>query len=843
MNIKIRTLVIVAVVVIVGVTAWFILRAGWPRKEIRNVLLISIDTCRADYLGCYGYRRKITPNIDAVAKESILFENVVVSVPLTLPSHSSMLTGTTPLYHGVHNNVGYRLGQSSLSLAEVLRDKGFVTGAIVSTFILDSRFGLDQGFDTYNDRFEEELNTAGIVERKGGEASRFAIEWLEKHKNDKFFLFLHYYDPHYTYDPPQPFASSFKDNLYAGEVAYTDYCIGQVIDKLKELGIYDSTLLIITGDHGEMLGEHGESEHGFFIYESAIKVPLIFRLPGRHKPKNIKELVGLIDIVPTVCSLLGIELPSQVEGMNLSSYFSGRTASGRERYIYSESFYPAEGLQCNPLLGAVTDRWKYIETTRPELYDVIEDPNEQHNLFVQQPHRARLMKAELMEILEGRSAATENARMVLDEQTRQRLASLGYIGGPAAGEARFELDPNRPDPKDMVHCEEKYKSITYLINNEKYEQARTIGNEVLAERPNDLRIHHLLGTIYLGLGNTNEAIVYYNKYLALLSEKRAKLPQMELSGMGSVTTGEVHQDLGYAFLQVGDPNKAVEHCTEALRLDPYLPKVHCNLGNALAAQGKLDEAIEHYSKALQLEPDEDTAFKIHDNLAKALVRNGDFGAAVEHWTEAIRFKPDQGIIHNNLGTALSRQGKLAQAIEHWIESLRLEPNQYNVNNWLGEAMARQGKIDHAIAYWTQSLRINSDQPDVHSKLGGLFYEQGKLEQAIKHWSQTLRINPDLVGVLNNLAWILATHQDEQIRNPDEAIRLAQRACELTKFKHPDLLDTLSAAYAAAGEFDEAVDIAERALKLYKDSGLERKAEDLQNRMELFKKGQAYREQP
>jgi arylsulfatase A-like enzyme len=306
------------------------------QEEIENIVLISIDTCRADYLSCYGYERKTTPNIDSVAEGSILFENVITPIPQTLPAHCSMLTGTTPLYHGIHDNLGYQLGPSNITLAEILSENGYKTGAVIGSFVLDSQFGLKQGFDSYSDHFEDEVTTGRFIERKAEEVSRFGIEWLQKNYNENFFLFLHYYDPHFRYEPPEPFASSFEDNLYAGEVAYTDHCIGQVIQKLKKLGVYDSTLLIITSDHGEMLGEHGEIEHGYFIYQSAIKVPLIIKLAGQNKPQKISHLASLNDIVPTICGLLGIQPPSCIQGKDLSVNFTEKTTTKKKISILRE---------------------------------------------------------------------------------------------------------------------------------------------------------------------------------------------------------------------------------------------------------------------------------------------------------------------------------------------------------------------------------------------------------------------------------------------------------------------------------------------------------------------------
>ena len=310
--------VLSAVVALAGtILIW---KVFFKSEPIRHIILISIDTCRADHLSCYGYPQKTTPNIDQFAQEGILFKNVMTPLPMTLPAHISMLTGQNPLYHNVHNNTN-RLGQSNLTLQEILQSNDFVTGAILSSFVLDSQFGLNQGFDSYNDRFEKSVHGVDGNERHGEEASRVAIKWIEENRDEKFFLFLHYYDPHHVYEPPEPFASRFHDSPYAGEIAFTDHCIGQVIQKLKELDLYDSTLIIIAGDHGEMLGEHGEVTHQYFIYQGAIRVPLILKLPEQQKAKKIKDCVGLVDIVPTICSLLDIKPQPQMQGRNLVDYF------------------------------------------------------------------------------------------------------------------------------------------------------------------------------------------------------------------------------------------------------------------------------------------------------------------------------------------------------------------------------------------------------------------------------------------------------------------------------------------------------------------------------------------
>jgi len=714
-----RLLVLVGCVVLLsGLAVWFFL--GYrSRRKIRNVVLISIDTCRADHLSCYGYPYRTTPNIDAVAGEGVLFENVVSPVPITLPAHSSMLTGTVPPYHGVHDNYDYRLADGNITLAEILKDKGFTTGAIISAVVLDSEYGINQGFDYYNERFEDLPGTVPIVQREGAKTSRFAFEWLREHKDERFFLFLHYFDPHAEYEPPEPFRSAYAGRLYAGEIAYADYCIGWVIGKLKEFGLYDSTLIIITSDHGESLDEHLEKTHDYFIYQSTLRVPLIFKVPGRVGGKRVGDVAGLIDIVPTICKILGIKAPKQVQGRDLSPYFGRKQRRSRDRHLYCECLTPQRRYNTSSLLGVVTDRFKYIQTTRPELYDLVKDPREINNLIKQQPQQARILQDRLRQILEQTIRRDmPDSKLELDERARRNLESLGYVDGGGATED-FSFDQSRDDPKDVIEFHLACAEVYQHIMKKEYREAEKLCEELLLERP-------------------------------------------DFDG------------------------------------------TYRNLGRIAAEEGNKDKAIAYL-------------------------------------TEALKVNPDNTRIRNKLGMLLGKEGKSKEAFELLTESLRIRPEQINAHNRLAWLLFQDGKTDEAISHYLESLRIKNNQAKVHNLLAELLLMQGNIEEAIGHWKQALHFQPDLSEALNNLAWVMAAHEDDKFRNPPQALRYAQKACELAEFKDPDLLDTLSAAYAAVGNFDEAIETTERALKLYLDSGLEKKADDMQHRLELFRQGQPYRE--
>ena len=496
---------------------------GCTRPRPRwNVLLISIDTLRADHLGAYGFPRPTSPTIDALAREGVLFKNARTPVPMTLPAHVSMLTGTLPPTHGLRDNMQNRLPDAATTLAEMLKARGFATGAVVSSFVLDRRFGTGQGFDSYDDHFQVEHKIGDLNERKGDEATRVATAWLESHKERPFFLFLHLYDPHDPYEPPEPFASRWKEHPYEGEVAFADHCAGLVLEKLRQLGLYDETLIVVTGDHGEMLGEHGELNHGFFIYEGALRVPLVMRVPrAQAGSRQVDVPVSLIDIVPTVVSLVGAPVPKEVQGVDLSPWLSGRGAGGGGRPLYAETVTPTRYYGASSLLGVVVDGWKYIETSRPELYDLRSDPAEAVNLLEGEPKRAEALGRTLVTILAaaGRAPGTAPESAGLDEAARQRLAALGYLG--RGGDASSHgFDRSKEDAKDLIAFFRKDQRLNELVEEKKYPEARALCDDMLRERPGFADCHLQMSRIASAEGQPSAALTAARKAVAVGPGKR-----------------------------------------------------------------------------------------------------------------------------------------------------------------------------------------------------------------------------------------------------------------------------------------------------------------------------------
>lgn len=665
-------------------------RSRGSTADIRHVLLISIDTCRADHLGCYGFPRPTTPNIDAVAKSGALFEQVASPVPLTLPAHSTLLTGLTPLQHGVHDNLDYRLGPSHVTLAEHLASQGFDTGAVISTFVLDAKFGLNQGFDTYLDHFDAKRELPGeINERKGEEATRLALQWISENRDRRSFLFLHYYDPHTFYEPPEPFASRFADNLYAGEIAYTDHCIGQVVSHLKKLGIYDSTLLIIVGDHGEMLNEHGEYAHGYFVYEAAIKVPLIVRLPGQRSSRRVPGLVGLVDVMPTVCGLLGIEPPPDLHGEDLTRCIVGNETPRVDREVYCESLTPTK-YGANALLGLVTPQWKYIETTRPELYDLASDPREANNLIAARPRVAAALHERLASLLEQQTAADVESEIELDQGDRQRLAALGYVAGGRVDDDLL-IDANRPDPKDLIVFHEARGKLDVLLFHNRLDEAERVCNELLQRIPDYADAHFHLASIAAKRGEPATSIARYRRVLEL-----------------DPAHVEAHTNLATELESAGQRDEAIRHLQLAIAADAESPEAHHNLASLLARGGRLDEAIELYRRAIELDADYADA---HYHLAMALSTRGQSATAVPHFREAIRLRPRWPEALNAAAWILATHPR--DDVRDAPEALRMAQNAAGLtgrqNPWvldtLAAAYAANGRYDAAAAAAREALAL------------------------------------------------------------------------------------------------------------------------------------------
>lgn len=647
-----RSVIIIALVGLISAAAWLALRSAVPRHR-PNVILISIDTCRPDYFGCYGREGGTTPHIDAFAGDGVRFANVVSPVPLTFPAHSSMLTGTIPPFHGVHDNIAYRLAERNQTLAELLQGLGYKTAGIVGAFVLDEQFGIAQGFDHYDDEFDSGTTfPGGYPERLGGDATQRAVDWLDgydRQGDQPFFLFLHYFDPHHPYRPPEPFDEIFKDDLYAGEIAYTDHCIGKVLDKLKTLDLYESSVIIVTGDHGEAFGEHGEIEHGYYIYGTTTSVPLIMKMPGSPTGQTVSAKSSLVDIVPTILAQLGAVIPDHIQGYDLTALLAGEKSNLDQRYVYSESL-TATKYGCSSLLGLENDQWKYIQTARPELYDLSVDPTQTKDMASAHPRQVGVLRERLRSMLADSMRAEDGGnRMAMDAQSLERLGQLGYTGGAVV--EQFEFTTHQQDPKDFIDVYLRLEHLDFLVENKKYGQARKLCAEILAQGADLAYVHGKLGRMSIEQGRYDEAINHFHKALSLNADSALW-----------------HNNLGSLLVRRGEPAAAVEHFRTALRL-------------GLAVEGdarSVDRTLAHQGLA------ESPVFQASMNLGSTLMRLDENAQALEYFRQAIDTRPDNPDGHFLLGLALRRLGRNQEAAESLRSAIRLDPDH------AGAARALQG---------------------------------------------------------------------------------------------------------------------------------------------------------
>jgi arylsulfatase A-like enzyme/TolA-binding protein len=543
-----------------------------PSRNPQSVLLVTFDTTRADRVGAYGYARAETETLDALSKQATLFEQAIAAVPVTLPSHSAMMTGLNPYHHGVRYNGIHVLPQRVTTLAERLRDAGFKTGAVVSSFAVAGRFGLNQGFETYDDLFADKpgADIGTHVERRAGDAIDRAIAWWGSHGSDKRFLWVHLYDPHYPYDPPFPYSLRFADRPYDGEIASADHELGRLFATLEKRNDWDGTLVIVAGDHGEGLYEHGERWHSTQVYDDTLHVPLIIKLPGRQTGKRVREPVGLVDITPTVLDYAGLKSADPMDGVSLREAIdSGRAAS---RPIYFESIAGAILYGWSPLLGVRRGSMKYFEGARGELYDIEHDPGEVDNLVEREAQRASDLRVDLdafRKIADIGGAGVE-AQQVMDEETLAQLASLGYVGGAATTPGRSGQGLH---PPDVVDLEQELLRAQTAVTEQKWQDAAQSLDFILRKDPTNRFALHFRSVAYSRAGETAKALELAQALLKIYPD-----------------SPEAYDLLGETLSQAGRPADAAKVYAEALVKHGDDPRLRFHRILSLLEAKRIDEA-------------------------------------------------------------------------------------------------------------------------------------------------------------------------------------------------------------------------------------------------------------
>lgn len=654
-----------------------------------NVLLISIDTIRPDRLSCYGGKFVRTPNIDRLAARGVVFERAFAHNPTTLPSHTNILLGTTPLHHGVHDNSKFKVAEEFLTFAEYLKELGYATGAFIGAFPLDSRFGLAQGFDVYDESYPSDTSAEfAAPERRAEEVIRSAVNWIAGQRS-RWFSFIHLWDPHTPYSPPEPFMSRYKGDPYSGEVAYVDSQLGNLFDFLERKDLTGSTLIVLTGDHGESLGEHGELTHSYFAYNSTIWVPLIISGPG-IAPGRSDVYACHTDIFPTACDILQTEKPAVLQGISLLPAMNGKKSGSRKVYI--ESLDPYYNRGAAPLRGFIENGKKFLDSPIPEFYDLEKDFQESSNEIQEidlEDYRKKL--GDLMESLSSsRGGSAPSAR---DAEALRRLRSLGYV---SSTQSRLK-DSYGPedDLKTILPFQKKLDSAVTLFDEGKLEESLLLLEEIVREKKDMARAYIYLFRMYQTKGQPEKA-------LELLENGYKHNPEnydiLTAYGMLLSDHGEIDRSiallqealsvadfdprvwnlLGVAFWRKGDEEKAEEYYRHALSLDPDSAKTYSNLGalyfsKSMRTQDRAEyaEAMEYFKKAIEYDPNLVVAYRGLGLGYKSVGRADD---AITVWEKALTIDASDDFLHLNLGKAWLEKGDKARALEHFERFLQLREN-------------------------------------------------------------------------------------------------------------------------------------------------------------------------
>jgi arylsulfatase A-like enzyme/Flp pilus assembly protein TadD len=677
-----------------GILAGFLLLAqlasALPAKKNTpknpwNVLLITIDTLRADRLSCYGSDRVKTTNIDRLAAQGMLFTRAFAHTPTTLPSHANILLGTTPVGHGVHDNANFVVDQKFPTLASHLKEHGYATAAVVGAFPLDSRFGLTRGFDIYDDNYgtpaDQEFT---YVERKAEAVMERAIQWLKAlppHKN--WLLWVHCFDPHQRYLPPEPFLTQYKDRPYDGEIAYVDFALGRLLAYLEEKNLAQNTLYVFTGDHGESLGEHGESTHGYFAYNATIHIPLIIASPG-VKQGRMDQNASHIDIFPTVCDVLGIERPAPLQGVSLLPATRGKKLP--QRRIYFESLYPFYSRGWAPLQGYIEGTEKFIETPVPEVYDLASDFDEMVNLAEKKKlERYRENLGRLIADLSASISPSAQTRTV-DRETRERLQSLGYVSSPQAlAEKNFTA---RDDLKALLPYQNMLQKAMGAYHRGELEEGVSLLRGIIAERKDFDLAYSYLATIYKEQAKLKEAV-------AILKEGVEKNPQ----------SVKILSTYGMFLVDVRAYDAAVEILKRTLSLIDYDPEVWNYLGVAYYHKGSFEDALKAYDRALALDENYPLVFNnlgsLHFSVFLKTKEKASYDQAVANFRRAIELDPKYPSAYNGLGVALRQAGDMDGAIANWTKAVEIKPDYAFALYNLGLAYAIKGDKSRALEYLTK----------------------------------------------------------------------------------------------------------------------------------------------
>ncbi len=658
-----------------------------------NVVVVTLDTTRADRIGAYGHpAAAATPVFDRLAREGILFEQAMTSAPLTLPAHATMFTGGFPPQHGVRDNGGFFLDPGATTLAERLAARGYRTGAFVGAYVLDSKWGLDQGFEHYADDFDLSTVKAvslGNVARRADAVVDLALPWLSAVAGQRFFAWLHFYDAHAPYDAPEPYRSQYAAQPYNGEVAFADAQLGRVVDFLERGGLLDRTIVVVLGDHGESLGEHDEGSHGFFVYETATRVPFLIRAPfSRTAARRVGGLVRTADLMPTLLDLLGPASgdPAMPSGRTLAPVMTGDRAA-IDADGYAEAMYPLHHYGWSALKAIRSGRFKLVDAPRPELFDLVADPGETVNLYDRERDVANRLQRSLRAMEAGFERATSPPPAEVDPETRARLASLGYVSSFVATEDAPGV--TRADPKDKIALFNLMSEARDVAQDEsgRLQTSITLLRKVVADDPQVIDAWFNLGNVHVRLGQHQEAIGYFRAALALK-------PDYDLALI----------NMANAYRALGQDDEALAGYEHYLRVDPKNAWVQYQAGEIHLDHGRVDRATDFFAAALSIDPKVAPA---RVALGAVAITRGDGAAAEREIQAALAVRPDVRLAHFNLGVLAESRGDRAGALDAYRRELDHHADAYRAMFNAARLLQQGGDSTGARQLLERAVAVNS----------------------------------------------------------------------------------------------------------------------------------------
>ena len=663
----------IAAAVALGAIAWIVTgrsgAASFERRADQNVLLITIDTLRADALSSYGGPAK-TPNLDALAAGGTRFDFAHAHAVLTRPSHASILTGTYPFQHGVRDHSGYRLKAGLPTIATMLKAQGFATGAFVGAVPLERRFGLDGGFDEYDDRFGRTGNNSDftLAERPAGEVVETALKWIHQQPG-RWFAWVHVFDPHAPYAPPPPFDSEYSGRLYYGEVAYVDKALGPLLDAAR--AATRPTVVVVTGDHGEGLGDHGELTHGLLAYETTLRVPLIVaQLSGHPNAGQVSHFPARhVDLVPTILDAVGLKAPEGLPGRSLLP--GAQLPPEQDVSSYFEAMSAMLNRGWAPLQGTLAGHEKYIDLPKPELYDLTSDPKEAKNVVDAQSDRRRVLEARLRDF----HAAPPGERFTESPEVAAKLQSLGYTSGSAPRKATYTEDD---DPKNLMELDQWIQQGIEAWQNGRKDEALRTYERIIARRPS------------MAIGYRNLAFLQWQA-----GEAAAAIATLERAFKANAIEPGMTTQLGSYLAEAGRPADAIALLEPLANPTPADPDALNALGIAYARAGRADRSEAAFRRALAEQPGNVQAL---ENIGTLELQRGNLAGARKALEAAAAEDPKSARAHNGLGVVAMREGRREEAFSQWKRAVELAPGDFDALYNLGMELENAGRREEARPY-------------------------------------------------------------------------------------------------------------------------------------------------